>query len=58
MFNVGIDGTTWNYVVIQSVSPECDEEAIRLVREGPKWRPGLLHGQEEMPSQGYVEIEF
>jgi membrane associated rhomboid family serine protease/antitoxin component YwqK of YwqJK toxin-antitoxin module len=58
VFNVGADGTTWGYVIIQSISPECDNEAIRLVKEGPAWRPALLHGQEKMPSQGYVEIEF
>jgi len=58
VFTVGIDGSTWSYVLIQSVSPECDDEAIRLVKEGPEWRPALLHGQEKVPSQGYVEIEF
>lgn len=58
VFNVGEDGSTWDHVVIQSLSPECDQEAIRLVREGPAWRSALQHGQERVPSQGYVEIEF
>lgn len=58
VFTVGVDGSTWSYVIMQSLSPECDEEAIRLVKEGPAWRPALLHGQEKVPSQGYVEIEF
>jgi membrane associated rhomboid family serine protease/antitoxin component YwqK of YwqJK toxin-antitoxin module len=58
VFTVGIDGSTWNYVVIQSVSPACDREAIRLVREGPSWRAALLHGQEKVTGQGYIEIEF
>ncbi|HYI76983.1 MAG TPA: rhomboid family intramembrane serine protease [Chryseolinea sp.] len=58
VFSVGLDGSTWNYAILQSVSPECDEEAIRLLADGPAWRPGLLHGQEKIPSQGYVEIEF
>jgi antitoxin component YwqK of YwqJK toxin-antitoxin module len=57
-FTVGIDGSTWSYVIIQGVSPACDREAIRLIKEGPKWRPALLHGQEKVPSQGYVEIDF
>lgn len=58
VFSVGEDGSTWSHVVIQSLSPECDQEAIRLVKEGPAWRSALLHGQEKVPSQGYVEIEF
>jgi membrane associated rhomboid family serine protease len=58
VFSVGIDGSTWNYAILQSVSPQCDNESIRLIQEGPAWRPGLLHGQEKLPSQGYVEIEF
>lgn len=58
VFNVGEDGSTWNHVVIQSLSPECDQEAIRLVKAGPRWRTALQHGQESVPSQGYVEIEF
>ena len=58
VFTVGIDGSTWNYVVIKSISAESDREAIRLIKEGPAWRPALLHGQEKVPSQGYVEISF
>ena len=58
IFTVGTDGSTWNYVVIQSVSPVADAEAIRLLKEGPAWRPALLHGQVKVPSQGYIEIEF
>ncbi len=58
VFSIGVDGTTWNPVVIQSVSPEHDQEAIRLLNEGPRWRTSLLHGQEKVPSQGYIEIDF
>ncbi|HEX6226556.1 MAG TPA: rhomboid family intramembrane serine protease [Chryseolinea sp.] len=58
IFSVGVDGSTWNHTILQSVSPECDREAIRLVIDGPAWRPALLHGQEKIPTQGYVEIEF
>ena len=58
VFSVGIDGSTSNYVIIQSLSVDCDKEAIRLLKDGPKWRPALLHGQEKIPTQGYVEIEF
>ena len=58
IFSVGVDGSTWNHTILQSVSPECDREAIRLVIDGPAWRPALLHGQEKIPTQGYVEVEF
>ena len=58
IFNVGVDGTIWDFVVIQSLSPEYDREAIRLIKEGPAWRPGLLHGHVKLPSQGYVEVAF
>ena len=58
VFNVGVDGSMWDFVVMEGVSPEHDAEAIRLVKEGPAWRPGLLHGHEKMPSQGYIEIVF
>ena len=58
VFTVGTDGATWNYVVIQSISPYCDQEAIRLIKEGPAWRAALLHGQEKITSQGYIEVNF
>lgn len=58
VFSIGVDGRTWNPVVIQSVSPEHDREAIRLLNNGPLWRTSLLHGQEKVPSQGYIEIDF
>ena len=58
VFSVGVDGSTWNHVVIQGLTYEHDNEAIRLVKDGPEWRTSLLHGQEKIPSQGYVEIEF
>jgi antitoxin component YwqK of YwqJK toxin-antitoxin module len=58
VFSVGVDGSTWNHVVIQELTHEHHLEAIRLVKDGPDWRTSLLHGQEKIPSQGYVEIEF
>jgi hypothetical protein len=58
IFQVGQDGSIWDFVVLQSLSPECDQEAIRLIKEGPPWRPAKLHGHRNIPSQGYVEVEF
>jgi len=58
IFSVGIDGTIWDFAILQSLDLSHDLEAIRLVREGPPWRPGLLHGHVKLPSQGYVEVQF
>lgn len=58
IFDVGVDGSIWDFVVIQSLSPEHDREAVRLIEAGPAWRPGLLHGHVKLPSQGYVEVVF
>lgn len=37
-FQVQPDGTPTDFKVIQSLGYGCDEEAMRLLREGPKWR--------------------
>jgi hypothetical protein len=58
VFSVGVDGSTFDYVVLEGLSPEQDAEAKRLLKEGPPWRSALAHGQEKVPSQGYIEIEF
>jgi membrane associated rhomboid family serine protease len=58
VFNVGNDGSVWDFVIVESVSLLYDREAIRLIKEGPAWRPGVLHGHEQIPSQGYVEVVF
>jgi membrane associated rhomboid family serine protease len=58
IFDVGVDGAIWDFVVIQGLSNRHDEEAIRLIREGPAWRPGLSHGHKKEHSQGYVEVQF
>ena len=58
VFNVGDDGSLWDFVVIDGMTPSYNEEAIRLIQQGPAWRPGLLHGHVKRPSQGYAEIVF
>ena len=58
VFNVGNDGSVWDFVIIEGLSHPYNQEAIRLVKEGPAWRPGVLHGYEQVPSQGYVEVIF
>jgi membrane associated rhomboid family serine protease len=58
VFNVGVDGTLWDFVIMQGLTRACDEEAIRLIKAGPAWRPALLHGNTKVQSQGYVEVVF
>ena len=40
-FVVGPTGQLSGFKVVSRLSPECDEEAIRLVKEGPAWFPGV-----------------
>lgn len=44
-FVVDEDGTLKDVKVIRSLAPEYDEEALRLVRNMPKWKPGRLRGR-------------
>jgi membrane associated rhomboid family serine protease/antitoxin component YwqK of YwqJK toxin-antitoxin module len=58
LFTVGTDGSLWDFAILQSLSKQCDNEAMRLVREGPPWRPAYRHGYRKVQSQGYVEVSF
>jgi len=44
-FVVEPNGSFSNIRVVKSLSPECDAEAIRLVKSMPRWIPGKLQGQ-------------
>jgi TonB family protein len=39
-FDVDKDGKPTNIAVVKSLCEKCDEEAIRLLKEGPKWKKG------------------
>ena len=39
------DGSPSNVRVIKGIEPDCDAEAARLVREGPRWKPGMEDGE-------------
>ncbi|HTF17146.1 MAG TPA: rhomboid family intramembrane serine protease [Chryseolinea sp.] len=58
LFQVGKNGDMWDFVILEGFSRECEQEAIRLIKEGPAWRSGLLHGHVPIPSQGYAVIRF
>jgi TonB family protein len=38
-FTVGTDGSLNDFIVKKSIGHGCDEEVIRLVKEGPAWSP-------------------
>ena len=44
-FVVGKDGSISNVHVVKSVDPSLDKEAVRVVKNMPKWIPGKLNGQ-------------
>jgi rhomboid protease GluP len=58
LFQVGKQGDMWDFVLLDRVTPEIEQEAIRLIKSGPAWRQGLLHGHIPIPSQGYAIIDF
>lgn len=44
-FIVEKDGSTSNAEVLRGIGGGCDEEALRVVRMMPKWRPGKHKGE-------------
>jgi TonB family protein len=57
-FTVDSDGTTKDFVIAESLCTECDAEAIRLIKEGPPWRPALNRGYEKVSSKTSVDVNF
>lgn len=43
-FVVNKDGTVDGVKVLKSLHPDCDKEAVRLIKEGPLWKPGYQNG--------------
>lgn len=44
-FNVNADGSVSDVNVTESVDPELDAEAVRLIKAMPKWEPGMMSGK-------------
>ena len=44
-FVVGKDGTITEVKVIRGIGAGCDEEAIRVLQNSPKWAPGKQRGK-------------
>ena len=44
-FVVNTDGTVSDFELLRGIGGGCDEEAIRIVENSPKWTPGMQGGQ-------------
>ena len=44
-FVINTDGSICDEIVVKSVDPQLDAEAIRLLRSMPNWKPGKQHGE-------------
>jgi TonB family protein len=44
-FVVERDGSLTNVAILRGVSPDIDAEAIKVVRNSPKWSPGIQNGK-------------
>ena len=44
-FIVGADGKLNNLQVVRGIRADYDEEALRMICEGPAWRPGVAGGR-------------
>lgn len=45
-FIVQKDGSVTDATIIRGIHPDCDSEALRVVKNMPKWRPGRQSGQD------------
>jgi TonB family protein len=43
-FTVEKNGEVTNPRIVRGVSPELDQEAMRMVKKMPKWKPGTMNG--------------
>ena len=56
-FVVEKDGRLDSIKVVRSLTPECDAEAVRLIKCSPKWKPGKMDGK-RVKVQYYSTVKF
>lgn len=56
-FEIPLDGIPRNITVLKSPGIQFSREAIRLIEEGPRWRPAMMNGQ-ALVSAKRVRIVF
>jgi protein TonB len=44
-FIVEKDGSVSNVTVVKGVDPLLDDEAVKVISDSPKWKPGLQRGE-------------
>ena len=54
-FKVGLDGSPSNFRVIKKLGYGCEEEVIRLVKEGPAWTPST---EDNKPIESTIRIRL
>lgn len=57
-FQVKDDGRPQNFQVLKSLGYGCDEEAIRLLQDGPDWQKNNTTSQEGMPTKYTVKFKL
>ena len=58
-FDVNSEGEPVNIKVTKSLCSKCDEEAVRLLKEGPKWKKKKAKkGRRERRSEGRRDFLF
>lgn len=55
-FRVSSTGELFDFRIIKGLGYGCDEEAIRLIKEGPKWNPKTI-GAEKRPVLSIVTVK-
>lgn len=56
-FIVAADGTITDVTVAKGIGSGCDEEAVRVVKSMPKWKPGRQSGK-NLPVRMSLPIRF
>jgi len=56
-FTVVRDGSLTNFRVVKGIGYGCDEEALGVMKQSPKWRPGIVTGR-PVTANETISIEF
>ncbi|OFY87103.1 MAG: hypothetical protein A3F72_16475 [Bacteroidetes bacterium RIFCSPLOWO2_12_FULL_35_15] len=44
-FVIEIDGSVSNVQILKGIGGGCEQEALRVIKNMPKWKPGINHGK-------------
>ena len=56
-FIIEKDGKVSDVKVVKGVDPELDDEALRVIKASPKWKPGKMGGNRVRASLT-IPVEF